>query len=581
MNLSVFRHSTTQAAVVGAALVMASAAALADDNPALSEQMAQYEAAVPKTIIELQPFRQQQNSILADGTKVALISLNPHVNATFLLKIGADTYHIDNPDPAGQKVELAEQPFAVINLTDAASSTRCDLSGSGASRFQAARDSGLPYAPICNARLYLRNAIPGSRSSLERVTDFLRDHIWQGDKIVTLVKDTFYSDEYAETTTLVKTSRQDSAPGGPRPARIEPRYLDRAITPYGFGIALADPSQKRMSPGVWYPAAGVKGVFASAIQPRTISAEILDGPGSVNRLDHIEGKAVDYLMAFDMTRYGIGFALGTDHPRLGWSPRPRWQARIAGLPGPDGIGNALPLVRSGMVSPEFTARTVATFVGGFKRQHGAFKFGDYAVIDTGKHYGFIEKGVIYSKLKQELSTLYVLDDGTTEMKTWKAADDALLPRIMFARQNGVPLVETDPETGIGVPGDRVNKWGPGNWSGSAEAELRTLRAGACMQQTGARRYLIYGYFSTATPSAMARVFQAYGCKYAMLLDMNAPELTYLALYPRQDGNVHVEHLISVMSQSDKRAPGGSVIPRFLGFPDSRDLFFIYRREGSP
>ncbi|MCA8868063.1 MAG: hypothetical protein KDA67_05390 [Rhodobacteraceae bacterium] len=578
MNHSFFNLSTSQAAgSLVAALAMSAAAAFADDNPAQADQMAQYEAAVPKTIVELQPFRQQQTSMLANGTKVTLISLNPHINATFLLTIGTDAYHIENPDPDGQKIVLAEQPFAVIHVIGPATTTRCDLWGGATSEFQIARESGLPYAPLCGARLYLRNAIPGSRSSLERVTDFLRDHIWQGDKIVTLVKDTFYSDEYAETTTLVETSRQDSAPDGPQPALIEARYLDQAITPYGFGIAMVDPKQKQMSPGVWYSAAGVDGVFVSAIQPRTISAEILNGPGSANRLDSIEGKAVDYLVAFDMTRYGVGFALGTDHPRLDWSPRPRAQARIPGLPGPDGIGDALPLVRSGMVSPDFAVRTIATFVGGFKRQHGAFKFGDYAVIDTGKHYGFIEKGVIYSKLKQELSTLYVLDDGTTEMKTWKAADDALLPRIMFARQNGVPLIETNPVTGIGMPGDRVTQWGPGNWSGSAEAELRTLRAGACMQETGARRYLIYGYFSTATPSAMARVFQAYGCKYAMLLDMNAPELTYLALYPRQDGNVHVEHLISVMSQFDKTAPDGNIIPRFLGYPDSRDLFFIYRR----
>jgi hypothetical protein len=279
-----------------------------------------------------------------------------------------------------------------------------------------------------------------------------------------------------------------------------------------------------------------------------------------------------------MDSYGIGFALGTDHPRLGWSPRPRAAARISGLPGPDGIGDARPLVRSGMVSPDFASRTIATFTGGFKRQHGAFKFGDYALIDTGKHYGFIEKGVIYSKLKTELSTLYVLDDGTIGMKTWKAEDDALLPRIVFARQNGVPLLETDPDTGTGVPGDRVTLWGPGNWSGSADAELLTLRAGACMQETDGRRYLIYGYFSTATPSAMARTFQAYGCRYAMLLDMNAPELTYLAVYLRQGGSVHVEHLTSAMSQFDKTAADGSVIPRFLGYPDNRDLFFIYSRE---
>nr|MDJ0640285.1 hypothetical protein [Paracoccaceae bacterium] len=285
--------------------------------------------------------------------------------------------------------------------------------------------------------------------------------------------------------------------------------------------------------------------------------------------------------AFDIDRYGLGFALGTDHPRLDWSPRPRAPARIRGLPGPDGIKDARPLVRSGMVSPDVAGRTIATFTAGFKRQHGAFKFGDYAVIDTGKHYGFIEKGVIYSKLKTGLSTLYVLDDGTISMKMWREEDNALLPRLMHARQNGVPLVQTDPETAAPVPGERVNQWGPGNWSGSAKAELRTLRAGGCLQEFEGRRYLIYGYFSTATPSAMARTFQAYGCSHAMLLDMNALEHTYLALYPRQAGTVHVEHLITDMTQLDRSGGGGTVIPRFLGFPDNRDLFYVYAREAQP
>ena len=429
-------------------------------------------------------------------------------------------------------------------------------------------------------RLYLRNAIPGSRSNLELVTDFLRDHVWGGEEIVRAVRDTLYKDQHAETSDLVEAAASACAEDGPCAAKIEPKYAESTIAPIGFGIALADPHQKHMIPGVWYPAAGLDGVFASAIQPRTISAEILKGPGNANRLDSIEGKAVAYMIAFDIDRYGIGFALGTDHPRLDWSPRPRAPARIGGLPGPDGIGNAKPLVRSGMVSPEYTGRTVATFTAGFKRRHGAFKFGDFAVIDTGKHYGFIEKGVIYSKLKTELSTIYVLDDGATGMKTWTEADNSLLPRIMFARQNGVPLVQTDRESGAPVPGDRVNKWGPGNWSGSAKAELRTLRAGGCLQEFEGRRYLIYGYFSTATPSAMARTFQAYGCSHAMLLDMNALEHTYLALYPRKDGQVHVEHLIATMSQLDKTAGDGIVIPRFLGYPDNRDLFFIYSREAA-
>ena len=320
------------------------------------------------------------------------------------------------------------------------------------------------------------------------------------------------------------------------------------------------------------------GVFVSAIQPRTISQDILQGPGPVNALDSVEGKAVDYFIAFDLGLYGLGFALGTEHPRLDWSPRPRAEARIPGLPGPDGIANAKPLIRSGMVSPDYAARTIATFTAGFKRAHGAFKYGDYAVIDTGKHYGFIEKGVIYSKLKTGLSTLYVLKDGSIGMKAWTEEDDRMLPDIMFARQNGVPLVQTDPETGKPVPGDRVNQWGPGNWSGSANAELRTLRAGACLQEWSGHRYLIYGYFSTATPSAMARTFQAYNCSHAMLLDMNALEHTYLALYPSANDGIQLEHLISGMSQLDKSGKAGTVIPRFLGYPDNRDLFFIYTRE---
>jgi hypothetical protein len=59
----------------------------------------------------------------------------------------------------------------------------------------------------------------------------------------------------------------------------------------------------------------------------------------------------------------------------------------------------------------------------------------------------------------------------------------------MARQNGVPLIEN------GVPGDRVTSWGGGNWSGSAEANLRTLRAGACMRTVEDRQFLIYAYFS--------------------------------------------------------------------------------------
>jgi hypothetical protein len=166
------------------------------------------------------------------------------------------------------------------------------------------------------------------------------------------------------------------------------------------------------------------------------------------------------------------------------------------------------------------------------------------------------------------------------MKTWSENDNLLLSQIRFARQNGVPLVISDANGQNPVAGPFVAKWGLGNWSGSADAKLRTVRAGACFQQAGTKQFLIYGYFSTATPSAMAAVFQAYGCRYAMLLDMNSIEHTYLALYGIRDGKVEVQHLVSGMAGIDKNV-NGQLLPRFAGFPDNRDFFYFVRRETVP
>ena len=123
----------------------------------------------------------------------------------------------------------------------------------------------------------------------------------------------------------------------------------------------------------------------------------------------------------------------------------------------------------------------------------------------------------------------------------------------------------------------MNQWGPGNWSGSEDTKLRTLRAAAALQVNGRKRFLIYAVFSDATPSAMARVFQAYRSRYAMHLDMNALEHSYFALYRRAGSQLIVDYLIDGMSEVDKMDSGGTT-PRFLGYPDNRDFFFITRRN---
>jgi hypothetical protein len=230
-----------------------------------------------------------------------------------------------------------------------------------------------------------------------------------------------------------------------------------------------------------------------------------------------------------------------------------------------------------MLSPLEAVRVAATFTGGFKRTHGALRSSREAARNNGAHYGFIENGVVLSKLQPGLATVIVLEDGSVTLETWTDEGNASLPRIRYARQNGVPILERDESSGLGTPGSQVRDWGGGNWSGSAGKKLRTLRSGLCMQENQGQKYLIYGYFSTATPSAMARIFQAAGCSYAMHLDMNALEHTYLAVYRPEGSTLLTEHLIDGMGVVDG-SQGGQTLPRFASVADNRDFFYLLRRS---
>lgn len=547
-----------------------------------SAQWAEYLAVKPKSVIELQPFRQESRATLPSGDSLRFISLNPNVDAWFLAMVAprkgrGTAYHLENPTPATQTVTFEGGAAPTLKITGKDGTVTCAPWSGEPSELAKARDTRMPFAPVCNGRLYLRNHSSGASSTLESVTDFLRHNVWGGDALVNFVKDTFYQDAFAQHAKV--TGDTATAPdAGPGHAAVETASAEAPAITSRTGLVLTDSGGKRMEIGAWYPVAGLTGVYASAIEPALIAPAILHGPGKTWALDHVEARAIDYFVAFDLSKFNIGYSVGTAHPAVNWSPRPPRNMQNPALPGPDGIGNTKPLVRLGMVDPSLAPLAVATFTGGFKREHGAFHRGPLSEVNSGTHYGFIEEGTILSKLQPGLSTLYVLADGTIGMKTWTEADNGLLPNIRYARQNGVPILETDPATGLGVPGKYVTQWIPGNWSGSAEAQLRTLRAGVCMKVTPTTRYLIYGYFSTATPSAMARTFEAYGCAYAMQLDMNALEHTYLALYVHHGRAVQVEHLIPGMAAVDRKGRGGALLPRFIAFPDNRDLFYLTRKE---
>jgi hypothetical protein len=182
--------------------------------------------------------------------------------------------------------------------------------------------------------------------------------------------------------------------------------------------------------------------------------------------------------------------------------------------------------------------------------------------------------------------MIILSDGKVEMKTWTKKDDLRLGEIRYARQNGVPIVVPLDSKADNLalkahrlrskPGLFVNQWGQGNWSGDMRSNKRTLRTGACLQTVDGTPYLVFAYFSASTPTAMARVFQAYRCDYAMHLDMNLPEHSYMALFHRDGADFHVEHITKAMAAFDQK-DRGKTLPRFIAVPDSRDFFFVYKR----
>ena len=567
------------------------AAAIAAMGPMCADSTAQTAVGTAaRTIVTLQPSRQASTATIEAGTggplQATLVNLNPAVNAWFVLTLDdagrrrSATYHLENAR-ARQTLQLNAVDAGSIDVTADARTTRCAiLSVEPEGPLERARRSNLPFAPLCDGRLYLRNPVRGSRTELEATSEFLRDHVWGGEKIVGFVRSELFRDSYVERAKSAGAAGPvaGGAVGGPPPALVRPESATRAVVPGMLGIELAD-ATRGVVLGQWYTVRGVEDAYVSVMEPAAVADTPPPRSGRPWRPDAVEADALAYMVAFDLSRFDVGFALGTDHPRVGWSAHIRDEVRNPAVPGPDGIDTAAPLARTGMLAPTLQARAVATFTGGFKREHGAFRQGTLAQRSHGSHYGFVEQGVVFSTLVPGLATVYVLNDGIVDMKTWTDADNALLPSLRDARQNGVALVEPDPASGAPAIGALVDQWGPGNWSGSAQGQLRTLRAGACLLAHASKRYLVYGYFSTATPPTMARVFQAYGCRFAMHLDMNALEHTYLAIYTRQGPRMAVEHLVKGMSVLDKES-GADLLPRFLGFPDNRDFFYVLRRTSA-
>jgi hypothetical protein len=183
----------------------------------------------------------------------------------------------------------------------------------------------------------------------------------------------------------------------------------------------------------------------------------------------------------------------------------------------------------------------------------------------------MENGVLMSTIVPNLATFIMYNDGKVDMKTWTPEDNKNLNLIKDIRQNGVPLIDNN------EPGLYVKNWGAGNWSGSAEAKLKTPRTSACLYKKEDKNFLIISYFSTHTPSSMARVLQSYQCNYAIHLDMNHPKFAYAALFTQDtNGNFDIEHLHESMQGEDVKV-NGHTAPRSILTPTYKDFFTIFKK----
>lgn len=534
-------------------------------------QFAGFAETRPRDVVEFQPFRAELAGRGADGTALRLVSLNPNMNSWFLLETGSgrrlNRWHLENAAPDLFTVSLGADGRALTIESEAGTIACTPWEG----ELEAARRAALPYAPICEGWMFLRSRGSGSRTMRESVTEFLRSYVPFGEDLITLIKDTLYEDAFLESSRVF-----DGAEAGAAVASLGRASLRRPVVMQTqLRVPLAGAEGGRMEAGSWYALEDAPGIYASVMQPGMVHPDILNRRGEANGLDGVENNADVYLFAYDLNRFELRYETGTDHPAVNWSPRPRRDGR---LPGPDGFADLEPLAMTGMLNPVHLDRVAAIFAGGFKREHGAFRSGPMSQTGNGHHYGFIVHGTVLSRLQPGLATIFTLEDGDVRMRTWHEDDNALLPRIRFARQNGVALIEPGPD-GAPAGGEHVRSWMLGNWSGSAEAQLRTLRSGACLREAEGRRFLIYAVFSSATPSGMTRSFQAYGCDYAMLLDMNSLDLTYAAVYARQEGaeGFDLRYLDRRMADSDSRARDGSPLGRFVNFPDNRDFIYLLRR----
>ncbi len=552
----------------------------------VSQAAASYlDATDNKALFRLQPYKKEMAALYLEGPflRASLINLNSNINSWYLLNLtnkdGRESNYNILAASNGTKLRL-DPNYPELLVGPANNVYRCNIENEITARFLQRKRAEFSYLPICNNLLFVVIKQDGFQSMVEKGAEVLR---WlggdAGESIISGVKGTIFKDKYlvqehTEEATGTRPTMLTASPALPR-ADIAERYNNTTISARSLGLETVD-SEKQLLAGQWYTLKNFPSAYASMIMPGMVARDIQSSyRDRANGLDGVENNALVYLMAVSMGKYTLGWGHGTDHPGVGWSPRARNITRDNPY-GPDGFNSIEPLIPLGHVPPFYWSRTIGTFSGGFQNRHSAFRAGELSKTSKGHHYGFMQDGVMLVSPSEGLATVIIYWDGNVVLKKWTEQDNKMLYLVRHLRQNGVPLIDRD-ETGKGIPGELVRSWVAGNWSGTADKQLRASRAGACIIETPQDKYLVYAYFSGATPSGMARVFQAYGCNFALHLDMNSPGQSYASLFTPKGEDGELLDIELLMTDMYAYMGGNKKSPRYFIKPDYKDFFYIMKK----
>ena len=175
---------------------------------------------------------------------------------------------------------------------------------------------------MCEGRLYLRNPAKGQRTALEAATEFLRNQVWGGEKVIDLFHH-LLADRYRETGEVLNTNPDTAA--GAMAAGQSASGTDRSRIRRSAGrcpkTSASRWSSSRRKERHDVPAHGIRrreipeSMSASFSRTSSRPAILQSYTNLVNNLDNVEASSLCYLIAFDLDRFELGFALGTELSR--------------------------------------------------------------------------------------------------------------------------------------------------------------------------------------------------------------------------------------------------------------------------